>query len=156
MALSHVFSGARAIFSIGPEGSKGLPVAFAQSVSGEESIEYTPVEVLDVIEVREFVPVAYRASLNCAIFRTIGRSMKALKIFPKALQSDILTSGDLMCTVVDDNANGGTGHTLYKYEQCKATTTNFDLSARGVVSENVSFVAIRRKDEFELEGFAVA
>ena len=149
MALSNTFSGARALFSIGQGAGKPRPIGFASGCSGDENVDYEPVEVLDLLKVREFVPVAYRVSLNCAIFRVIGQSLKAQKIMPK--YQDILSSGDLVCTVIDD----AQGFTVYQYENCKATTTSFDINARGVVAENVGFVAIQRKDEYDLQNLSI-
>jgi hypothetical protein len=135
---TNVFSGARARFKI-----DGQVVGFAGGVSGSESVDYEPVDVLDLLEVREFVPVAYRATLSAQIFRVIGQSLKALGIFP--VEEAILTTGDLTCTVEDRL----TGNTMAQFEGCKAQEHSFDISARGIVSENVNFVTIRLRDEFE-------
>lgn len=135
---SNVFSGARARFKV-----DGRLVGFAGGVSGSESIDYEPVDVLDLLEVREYVPVAYRTTLNAQIFRVIGDSLKAQGIFP--VQENILTSGDLTCTVEDSL----TGNTPMQFEGCKAQEHSFDVTARGIVSENITFVSIRLRDEFE-------
>lgn len=135
---SNVFSGARARFKI-----DGNIIGFAGGVNGSESIDYEPIDVLDLLEVREFVPVAYRATLSAQIFRVIGQSVKALGIFPT--QENILTSGDLTCAVEDVK----TGNTMAQFEACKAQEHSFDITARGIVSENVTFVTIRLRDEFE-------
>ena len=135
---TNVFSGARARFKI-----DGEVVGFAGGVSGSESIDYEPVDVLDLLEVREYVPVAYRATLSAQVFRVIGQSLKALGIFP--IQENILTSGDLTCTVEDRI----TGNTMSQFEGCKAQEHSFDISARGLVSENITFVTVRLRDEFE-------
>jgi hypothetical protein len=135
---SNTFSGARARFKV-----DGVPVAFAGGVSGTESIDYEPVDVIDLLEVREFVPVAYRATLNAQVFRVIGQSLKAIGIFP--VEENILTSGDLTCTVEDRL----TGNTMAQFEGCRAQEHSFDITARGIVSENVTFVTIRLRDEFE-------
>ena len=135
----NVFSGARARFKV-----NGTPVAYAAGVSGSESIDYEPVDVLDLLEVREFVPVAYRATLSAQIFRVIGQSLKEIGIFPQ--QQNILTSGDLDCTIEDKL----TGETMAQFQCCKAQEHTFDVTARGIVSENVTFVTIRMRDEFDL------
>lgn len=141
MAASQVFSGSRARFKVG-----GNIVGFAAGVSGSESIDYEPVDVLDLLEVREYVPVAYRATLSAQVFRVIGKSLKALGIFPKGTDTDILTSGDLTCSIEDKL----TGNTMAQFEQCKCNEHSFDVSARGIVSENVSFVTIRLRDETQI------
>lgn len=135
---ANAFSGARARFKV-----DGNIVGYAAGVSGSEAIDYEPVDVLDLLEVREFVPVAYRATLSAQVFRVIGKSLKALGIFPK--EDNILTSGDLTCTVEDKL----TGNTMAQFEACKCSEHAFDITARGIVSENVTFVTIRLKDEFD-------
>lgn len=136
---SNVFSGARARLKV-----DGNIIGFAAGVSGSESIDYEPVDVLDLLEVREFVPVAYRATLSAQIFRVIGKSLKALGLFPVDSDLSILTSGDLTVSVEDRL----TGETAAQFEQCKCSEHAFDITARGIVSENVNFVTIRLKDEF--------
>lgn len=135
---SNVFSGTRAIFKI-----EGAVVGFAGGVSGTESIDYEPVDTLDLLEVKEFVPVAYRATLTAQIFRVIGKSLKAIGIFPT--EENILTSGDLDATITDRIG----GETMAQFQQCKCQEHSFDVTARGIVSENVNFVTIRVRDESE-------
>jgi hypothetical protein len=138
MAASNTFSGARARFKI-----DGVVVGFAGGVNGSESIDYEPVDVLDLLEVREFVPVAYRATLTAQVFRVVGQSLKKLGIFPT--EENILTSGDLTASLEDRI----TGETPAQFENCKAQEHTFDVQARGIVSENITFVTIRLRDEFE-------
>lgn len=135
---ANVWSGARARAKI-----DGNIVGYATDVSGSESIAYEEVDVLDLLEVKEYVPVAYRATLSCRIFRVIGQSLKALGIFPT--EENILTSGDLTFTVEDVL----TGNTPVQFEGVKAQEKSFDISARGIVSDNATFVAIRLRDEFD-------
>lgn len=136
MAASNTFSGSRAIFLI-----NSAPVAFAGGVSGEELIDYEPVDVLNLLEVREFVPVAYRATLNAQIFRVVGSSLKQLGIMPR--EQDILTSGDLEAAIQDKV----TGNTIALFQGVKCAGHSFDVTARGIVNENVNFVCIRVLDE---------
>lgn len=135
---SQTFSGARAIFFI-----NGLEIGFAGGVSGEEQVEYEPVDVLNLLEVREHVPVAYRTSLNAQIFRVVGRSLKAQGIMP--VQEEIITSGDLEAAVQDNVS----AQTVQLFQGVRCSGHSFDITARGIVQENVSFVAIRTLDEFE-------
>lgn len=140
LPFSHTFSGARARAAV-----NGRIVGFAAGVSGSESVDYEPVDVLDLLEIREFVPTAYRATLSMQIFRIIGESLKQQGIFPKSDDLSILTSGDLTVTVEDKLTNS----TAYQFEQCRAAENSWDISARGLVSQNLSMVCIRVKDEFE-------
>lgn len=138
MAASKTFSGARAVFLI-----NSVPVAFAGGVSGEEQIDYEPVDVLALLEVREFVPVAYRTSLNAQVFRVVGDSLKKLGILPR--QEEIITSGDLEAAVQDVV----TRQTICLFQGVRCSGHTWDITARGIVQENVSFVSIRVLDEFE-------
>ena len=135
---SETFSGARAIFFI-----NGLEIGFAGGVSGEEMIDYEPIDVLNLLEVREHVPVAYRTSLNAQIFRVIGNSIKAQLIMPRL--EDIITSGDLEAAIQDNV----TGQTMQLFQGVRCSGHTWDITARGIVNENVPFVAIRTIDEFE-------
>lgn len=135
---SNTFSGARAIFLINT-----TPVGFAGGVSGEEMVDYEPVDVLNLLEVREHVPVAYRASLNAQVFRVIGESLKKVGILPT--QSNIITSGDLEASIQDKV----TGQTMALFQGVRCSGHSWDVTARGIVSENVTFVAIRVLDEYE-------
>ena len=135
---SRTFSGARSIFSV-----QGAAVAFAGGVSGEELIDYEPIDVLSLLEVAEFVPVAYRTSLNAQMFRIVGSSLKQNKIQP--ILEDILTAGELEATIQDTV----TGETLYLFQGVKCSGHSFDLNARSVAQQNVTFVAIRVLDEGE-------
>jgi len=141
---TRVFSGARAKFKI-----DGQLMAFAGGCSGEEMVDYEPVDVLDLLEVREFVPVSYRVSLNAQVFRVIGSPLKQygdqkIEIFP--VQNNILTRGDMVATIEDS----ATSTLIMTLDGVKCAGHSWDITARGIVSENVNFVAIRTKDEAEI------
>lgn len=135
---SQTFSGARAIFFIDQ-----TPVGFAGGVSGSEEINYEPVDVLNLLEVKEFVPVAYTVSLNAQIFRVVGESLKKQGIMPR--EEDIIMSGDLSASIRDSV----TQNTIALFQGVRCSGHSFDVTARGIVSSNVTFVAIRVKDESE-------
>jgi len=139
MPASATFSGARAIFLI-----NNVPIAFAGGVSGEETVDYEPVDVLGMLEVKEHVPVAYRTSLNAQMFRVIGQSIKALGILPRL--QDIINSDDLLAALQDTV----TGSTMALFQGVRCSGHSFDVTARGLVQENVTFVAIKIQDESEL------
>jgi hypothetical protein len=155
--MAEVFTGARAKFYI-----NGQAVGYCAGVSGEEAIDYEPVETLDFLEVREHIPVAYRASLSAAFFRLVGSSLKSyqgrqndlggMQIFPQF--DKILTSGVLEAAIHNTKTSSDTGEAvpdvMAMFTSVRAASKTFDVSARGVVTENCSFVAIRQKDESEV------
>lgn len=160
---TNVFSGARAIFRVNDK-----QVAYASGCDGSEEIMYEAVDVLDQLEVAEYVPVGYRVTFNCAIFRTISGvtastgtsqgptkyngdgvlgSIKnaAVGIFPRntGTPSEILTNGFMSASITDRLSNVP----VMKLEEVKAQSYNFSITARGIVGQNVGFNAIRLKDE---------
>lgn len=90
------------------------------------------------------MPVSYRATLSAQIFRVITKSLKFLGIFPR--EENILTSGDLTASIEDRL----TGNTMATFQECKCSEHSWDVTARGIVSENTTWVTIRVKDESEL------
>jgi hypothetical protein len=148
---TRVFSGARAIFFF-----NGEVVGFASGVSGSEEIQYEPVDTLDHLEVREFVPVAYRCTLTAQVFRTISigasedvngpGSLKQQQIFPKF--DDIFRILGVDALVQDDPRLSD--KVLHQFQGVKTASYNFNIPARGIVTQNVTFVAIRAFDESEV------
>lgn len=162
MALSKIFTGARAKFFVQLADGTTMPMAYGSGVSGDESIDLEAVEVLDNLRILEHVPVGYRCSLNCQLFRTIvgtghtspvvtgtieGRmgSLKQRGIMP--LFEDILTTGAMTSYVLDSGAGKGTGIKVYTYHGVRTAASSFDITPRGIVGENVTFVATYRTDE---------
>lgn len=143
----RLFTGARARFSI-----DGVKVGYARNVAVTEEIQYDPVEVLDNVEVEEYVPVAYRVTFTASQFRIIGETVKSLGFFPangantEEHLENILISGDLNATVEDTK----TGKIFATLEQVKVASHNWTIDARGVVGEDLTFVAVRVKDESEI------
>jgi hypothetical protein len=144
MEKGRVFTGARARFSV-----NGVKVGYARNVNVSEEIEYQPVEVLDNIEVEEYVPVAYRVTFTCSMFRIIGETLKEKGWFPSTGTnteehlSNILLTGE-MSAQIEDTKSGKIFATL---EQVKIQSHNWTIDARGIVGEDVTFNAIRVKDE---------
>ena len=141
--MPNVLSGARAAFLINSQ-----KIGYSAGVSGEEAVDYEPIDTLDFLEVREHVPVSYRCSLSAAFFRLIGSPLKkygeqGLQIFPTL--GNILTSGVLQASVQDKF-----GGTIALFESVRAASKTWDVSSRGVTAESCSFVSIRCLDESEL------
>lgn len=137
-----VLSGARARFML-----NGVKVMYCTSVNYSEEIEYAPVEVLDQLEVAEHVPIAYRVTLSGQMVRVITNSIKlrdGVPIMPRL--EEILSAGDLTATIEDRV----TGRILANIERVKCSRYTQNIGARGIVLNDVDFVAIRIRDESEL------
>ena len=138
--LGNVLSGARAKLQI-----EGVPVMYATNVTFGEEIQHDPVEVLDLLEVAEHVPVAYRVTFTSQHVRVVTNPIKnrdGVVIFPKL--KDILTSGELTGSIEDSV----TGTLLANIQRVKASRYTTNIGARGIVLTDVEFVAIR----IEVEG----
>ena len=150
--MAEVFTGARAKFFI-----EDQAIGYCAGVSGEEAIDYEPVETLNFLEVREHIPVSYRASLSAAFFRLVGSSLKeyggknndkgGMTIFPK--MGKILTSGAMSAAIMNTKPESEPGSLIAKFLSVRAASKTFDVSSRGIVTENCSFVAIQQMDESE-------
>lgn len=145
MAATATISGARAIFTIDQQ-----PMAYGQGVDGGEEISYEPVEVLDHLEVKEWVPTGYRVNLSCRLFRTMGSgtgqgSLKKRNLMPKnqGNPNEILLANSMDVLIADRI----TQDWISKFEGVKLSSHSFSITARGIVSTDVNFVCIRHKDE---------
>ena len=138
--LGNVLSGARARLKI-----EGVPVMYATNCTFGEEIQHDPVEVLDLLEVAEHVPVAYRVTFTSQHVRVVTNPIKnrdGVVIFPKL--KDILTTDELSGSIEDSV----TGTLLANIQRVKASRYTTNIGARGIVLTDVEFVAIR----IEIEG----
>ena len=137
-----VLSGARAKLMLG-----GADVMHCTNVTYSEEIQYDPVEVLDLLEVAEHVPVRYRATFSAQWVRVVTNSIKlrdGVSIMPKL--EDILTSAELTGTIEDNVTNS----VIANIERVKASRYSINIGATGIVMNDVEFVCIRIKDESEI------
>lgn len=155
-AKGQVFSGARARLYL-----RGKVIGYATNVSGTEEIQYEPVEVLNHMQVIEFVPVGYRVSLNASRVRLIGDgasnagSMRGdLDIFPKMGQNDadllanalaLIMADDMTC-MIEDTISSKRFMTL---QSIVIPSRNFTITPRGIVGEDITILGIRALDEAE-------
>lgn len=142
-----VFTGARARFLI-----NGIKIGFATNVSGSEEIQYDPVEVLDNLQVQEHVPIGYTCTLSASRVRLVNKTLKSQGFFPsvggnaEAHLTNVLNAGDLACQVEDNATNA----IFANYEQVRLASHNWTITARGIVANDMTFVAIRARDESEI------
>lgn len=140
----RILTGARARLSIGSR-----KVGYARNVAVGENIEYEEVRVLDNIQVEEYVPVAYGVTFTASQFRIVGETVKQLGWFPNLGKTtsehlqNILLTGDLSASIEDTKTN----NVVATVEQVKLSSHNYSIDTRGIVGEDVTFVAIRLRDE---------
>ena len=145
--MAEIATGARARFSLG-----GVAVGFATNVNINEEITYEPVEVLDNIQVEEFVAVGYRVDLSAGLIRIVNDTLKSRGLLaqqgrnPQQHLLNILNLGELVAQIEDSRTSQVIGHV----EGVKISRNSLQITARGVVGVDVSFVAKRFRDESDL------
>lgn len=146
----QVLTGARARLSI-----KGQVVGFATNVSVTERTDYEPIEVLGRIEVLEHAPVGYSVSMSAGFVRLVNYALRSagVDIAPKIGQDAEQHLANIyqhspggMEAVIEDPISG---QAVMVLTGVRVTEHTFNVSARSLWSENVSFVAIRHQDETE-------
>ncbi len=149
MEKGLTFTGARARFSV-----NGKKVGWATGCSGSEEVIYEPVEVLDNVEVEEYVPLGYRVTFQASFVRLVGKTPKGEGFFPKIGGNseehlhNILTNGSLSCMIEDTGTTPN--RIIAQLEQVKVQSHNWSINARGIVAHDMTFNAIRMKDETEV------
>jgi hypothetical protein len=147
---TRVLTGARALVI-----HNGDVIGFCSGINASEEVMYEPVDTLDSLPTREHAPVGYRVTLSAQVFRTVGHSvgvsttdkpgsLKEQQLFPRLEQILRLDGVELM--IQDRN----TGKTIALFTGVKAQSYNFSITARGIVGQNLQFVAIRMLDESEI------
>ncbi|VVB53209.1 Uncharacterised protein [uncultured archaeon] len=140
---TQTYTGARAIFKI-----NGKKIALATGVSVNQTINYEPVHVLDLLEVEEFCEVSYDCSLTADTMKVIGNSPTQQGIFPHVDLLSILTQPELVAELYDVL----TGQLVARVEGIKPNGNNFDVRAGQVVANNLTFVCKRVLDVSEANG----
>ena len=145
-AIPSIPTGARVVFSV-----NGQVWAYARSVAISESVDFSPIEILNSIRVSQFVPTAYRVTLTAESVRLIGTTIKSLGYFAQTAQSastqliNILNTADLVATI-EDSASGAILATI---NGVKIASHSWSVDARGSIAESVEFVAVSITDETE-------
>lgn len=122
-------------------------VGYATNVSYGEEIQRDPLEVLDSLEVVEYVAVRYRCTFSCQFVRLVTEPIKLREgtaIMPRL--NEILRSRALTATIEDPL----TGTVLANIQQVEATRYNINHAATGIILTDAEFVAIRIQDESEI------
>ena len=145
--MAEVLTGCRARFKL-----NGVVVGYATGVTLRQAITYEPIKTLDSIVTKSFEPTDYDVNMTADMVRIVGDTIKSNGWFPQQGVSEadfltnIITSGELSATLEDNQ----TSQIVALVEGLKISESNLNVSARGVVGENVSFVARRARDESDL------
>lgn len=142
----NVLTGARARFTL-----SGVVVALASRWQAQDEIQYSPIQVLDNLEDLDHVPIGYTAALSASQVRLIDQTIVSLGFYPQtgidAQQHlfNILTQPELVAQLEDNQSD----KIIARLTGVKLATRNFAVDARGVVNQDLTFVARRMFDESE-------
>jgi len=141
---SSIITGSRVRFGVPEIGA----IAYASGVSGGETIQWSPIDIIGMLKTAEFVATAYMCNLTAAVFRRIDKSIKQIGLMPKYGNdgSDILVSGALSASIEDIL----TGKIIAKGVGVRVSENRFDVQARNVVQSNITFVVQQLMDESEV------
>lgn len=145
--MAEIFTGVRARFSL-----NGVVIGFATGVTVRQTVTYEPVKVLDDIIVKSHEPTDYDASMTADLIRIVGDTVKSRGEFPSqgadsaTFLTNLITTGELTATLEDNQ----TGQIVGLVEGVKISEHNLNVTARGIVGVNVSMVAKKVRDEFDL------
>ena len=145
------FTGARARFSV-----KNVPIGYATNCTGGQEISYEPLKILDHISTVEHVPITYDVTFSASRVRLVGKSLRGpeFNLWPKVGDDDTEFLRSLlnpefanMQAVIEDSI---LNQVFMLLTNVKITSTNWNITAVGVVGEDITFVATRMKDEAEV------
>jgi hypothetical protein len=137
---TRAISGSRAKLFLGD-----TEVGFAVNVSGTETQMLQRIDAMGDAYSKEIVAVRRVASFTAAHVRIKNGSLKALGAMARGSTTNILNFPPLTALLYDDLLD----EPIEKITGCVAEQRSWSVDAAGIVNENVSFQAIRMKDEDE-------
>lgn len=133
---NQVIHGARAFITV-----DGKTVGYVQNVSGSINRTLQPVDVLDNLAAEELLVTSVAYSLSAAMVKIVGRSLVDAGIFDPL--DRVLFGRGLTVEFKDRPTDTAT----YTWEGCQAQSVNFSIQKGTLTAEQVSFSALRVRDE---------
>ena len=131
----RVVHGARAYIVL-----NGAVVGYAQNATAGENYNMSPVDVLDSIEVEEFVPVAYTVTISMTRLKLAGESLKQIGLFEAV--ENVLFGQEFTIELKDRP----TDSPIATIEGCRAQATNFTIQKGVLTVDQLTFVGKRMRD----------
>jgi hypothetical protein len=119
-----------------------VAVGYGTRLNGQETIQNTRVEALGEIYSKEIVPTGVTVQFTVDLVRIKEEPLRALGLWPSGDTLSWLSFPELTITVLDTASQ----RTIYKITGARASSRNIQVDARGLLSENVTFEAIRLED----------
>lgn len=131
MSLGNdIFSGARARLYL-----NGVLVGHMTEVSGRLTLQQLPLEECGSPIAQAIVTVGSQVELSCAFVRLVTKDA-AGQLLPKMNDADMLDWEEMTAVVHDLK----TDKPMYQVGGVKPTTFNFQVTARGMVGQNMTWI----------------
>jgi hypothetical protein len=144
MPGNNVLTGGRVRFFL-----NGKPMGYAMGVNVTETLQQEPINVLDNIRPVEFATVGYSVQLRCQIYRLPNRDLVAAGLWPQQgrtpdeMKRLFLDFEPMTADLYDSYSNAWVG----KVFGVVPTTRTLNFQNRGIVMNDVTFVAVGFSDE---------
>jgi hypothetical protein len=136
----QVFTGPRCRFTI-----EGVVVALGRNASANEEYQYEPIDVLDNIESLGHEPVGYRCGLRASQILLVDQTLESLGYVALKGQSpqdhlrNVLALPSLVAQIEDNQLS----IVIARIFGVRLASKDFAVDARGMVMQELSFVATR-------------
>lgn len=140
----NVLTGGRARFFLNDQ-----PMGWASNVSVTEDIALEPVMVLDQFVPAEHATTAYTVQLQAQIFKVPKSDLVSVGLWPQAANRpdsnklNLLNFPEMTASMYDETSDSE----VMKLFRVKCRSRTIQVTARGLVSTNATFVAIYFGDE---------
>ena len=140
MATGKDISGASAVLYMGDSGE---PIGWCTGVSAQESVEYTPIDVLGEIDVYGHEPIRRTVSMSASFVRIKNESLQQQSVWTKGDTADVVAFAAMEAILFD----AVSGVPIFKLEGVYPQTRNWQVQKGSVVTVNATFYARRMTDE---------
>lgn len=123
----------------------GQVVGYATGVSGNETINQAPVEILGDIDAVEHVAVGRTVTLSADFVRIIDSSLQAQGVWPRGGTDDVLDFPEMDAVIFDRLGD----KPIYKAVGVVPETRGWTVARGGLMSKNATFRARRLFDEVD-------
>jgi hypothetical protein len=137
---NEALTGARAFLTL-----NGAFVGYAQTLSGNDTINRQTVYVLGSMYAVEHVPLTHQSSFNAGFVRLLSAHLKANNLWPRhsgdpaEYLSNVLVQNELEANIVDPTD----GSLIFTIPRIAPASLNWNIDPNGVTIEQATFLAIK-------------
>jgi len=136
--MPTAISGARARFIV-----NNTEVGWATGVSASENISQQPIDVMGFIDPVEIEATGRSVTIQASAMRLLGESMVQQGVWVTGGTADVINFKKMTAEIYDPI----TDVTIWRVEGLACQTRTWSIDSRGLMTANVSFLALRMYDE---------